>query len=160
MAFSLVRATTGTTTVAKHDDDALSLRALERLARARLSEIEERRDVCTLWKGGLSQREIAALLRTTQPRIMRIEKALGAPDREVPETVEEIILRTVVHGEDRAKMVETLKRFPFTYGEAAPAPYEGSTTGTWDDVEDAYFEGLLTKDEYEEIRAVAGPDAI
>ncbi|MEP7738000.1 hypothetical protein ABKW28_10140 [Nocardioides sp. 31GB23] len=144
----------------KTSDVAVRSRAIERLARLRLSEIEEMRDVCLLWRDGLSQRDIAERLNTTQPRIGRIEKILGTPDRTPPESVEELILRTVVQHGDRAALVAALKKFPFTYGEAAPAPFEGTTTGTWDDIEDAYFEGLLTKDEYEEIRAVAGPDAI
>jgi hypothetical protein len=135
------------------DDTALRHRALERQARDRLNRIEEIRDVALLAWRGLSQRAIAERLNTSQPRIGRIQKLLELRNGDVEETPEEIIVRATVEHTNRRALVETLKGLTYTFGEQAPYPMEGSTTGTWDDVVDAHFEGLLSDAEYEEVRA-------
>lgn len=132
-------------------------RARERAARARLNVIEEIRDVAALDAAGLPQRAIAAAIGTTQPRVGRILKNISifVPSVEIAGgTPAEIILRTIVQHGDRQQMMRLLVEYPYTFGEDAPYPAEGATSGTWDQVKDALFEGWITEDEFQEISAV------
>ncbi|MDH2413947.1 hypothetical protein [Nocardioides sp. CER19] len=140
------------------DDETLREHARERTARERLNRIEELRDVAFLRSKNLPQRAIAERLGTTQPRVLRMLRALDIKESsgEPRETPEEIILRTVVEHADRGMMVKRLKAFTYTVGEYAPYPAEGKTRGTWEQVVDAHREGYLTRGEFEEIRSAAG----
>ena len=139
------------------DLPAFRQRALIRNARMRLNRIEEMRDVVILLRRGRSQRQIAELLGSTQPRIGRIEKAIAARGGTVEVTPEEIILRATVEQADRHELVNRLSAIEYSFGETAPFPMEGATSGSWDDIEDAYFEGLLSEEEYEQVRPAVNP---
>ena len=139
--------------------DEMSRRAHGRMARERLSRIEEMRDVVRLNAQGLSQREIAKQLLTTQPRVMRILQAASLrgdlTDGQLPVMPEELILRTAVEHGDRRVMVQALKNFQHTESRYAPYPAQGKISGTMDQIEDCYRQGYLSADEFAEVRAVA-----
>lgn len=139
------------------EDDTLAstiaTRTVLRLATERLFQIDERREVGELLRRGWSQRKIANAMSTTQPRIHRIQKMLQRTGGEVSETPEEIILRALVDHTSRRELVARLKSLEYTFGERAPYPMEGTSPGSWDDIEHARFEGWLTPEEYGEIRA-------
>lgn len=140
------------------DVAAIEHAATVRRAWERLLRIEEMRDVRRLAEAGKAQREIADLLHTTQPRIHRMLKATeGRPvDTKTPE---EVILRATVGHADRRTLVETLKSLTYTFGEHAPYPAEGATSGTWDQVRHAYMTGLLSQEEYERVRDAVKPSS-
>ena len=126
--------------------------AVLRRAHERLLLIGEMRDAHRLKQSGKSQREIAAILRTTQPRVGRLlrgARALGdAP------TAEELILRATVDGTSRAQLVKKLCSLECTLAEATPYPHDDSRPGTWHQVRAAYLLGLLDDDEYTIISSV------
>lgn len=138
--------------------EAIAHKAQVRQAQERLLLIDEMRDAHRLKQEGKTQRQIAEILRTTQPRVHRMlrgARALG--DAETPE---EIILRATVDETSREVLVERLSTFDYTFTEFAPSPHEGSVPGTWTQVGAAHLLGLLSDEEYEDVRsAVRAPAA-
>ncbi|WP_210687465.1 hypothetical protein [Mycolicibacterium sp. GESEQ-9] len=129
-----------------------------RRARARLDRIEEMRAAEELRKLGKSQREIAELLIVTQPRVGRLLR--GAETLGDAPTPEELILRATVEGAPRDLLVRELRAYPYTFTEYAPAPHEGSVPGTWSQVNTAHKLGLLSVEEYENIRVAVRPPTL
>ena len=79
-------------------------------------------------------------------------------DRESPE---QVILRAAVDGSDRNALVVRLGEFTYTFRKHAPEPFEGATSGTWDDIKHASVTGLLSPAEARAVaRAVAARDGI
>lgn len=130
--------------------------AIKRKARDRLSRLEEIRDAGRLLAAGRSQREIAEALQTTQPRVHRMLKVIetSPPDAETPE---EIILRGTLDDVDRGELVKRLSKCKYTFAEHAPAPFEGSAPGTWNQIVAARVSGLLSKEEFERVVAAVKP---
>ena len=137
------------------EDGEFRARALDRIARERLARIAERRDVAELSAAGKSQREIAEVLSTTQPRVGRIVKVIELLGDPFEETPEEIVMRAHVDGEDRGVLVKRLSAISYTGSEYAPYPSEGKAAGTWDQVRQAYFSGFLSEDEFDPIKSAA-----
>jgi DNA-binding CsgD family transcriptional regulator len=126
-----------------------------RRAQERLLVIGEMRDADRLRQSGKSQREIAEILRTTQPRVgrlLRAAHALGATP-----TPEEVILRAVVEDTARDVLVNQLCALDYTATEFAPYPHDGSAPGTWAQVSAAHLRGLLSDEEYESVRSAVQP---
>ncbi len=135
----------------------ISGEALVRRAQQRLLVIGEMRDAIRLKQQGKSQREIAEILRTTQPRVGRLlrgAQALG----ETP-TPEEIILRATVEGTHRGVLVKQLCAFNYTFTNSVPQTDEAARSGTWSQVSAAHRLGLLGDDEYESVRSAVNPPA-
>lgn len=123
--------------------DDIAHEAVVRRAQERLLLLGEIRDADRLRRSGRSQREIAAILRTTQPRVGRLlrgARALGkAP------TPEEVILRATVDKTARGALVKRLCALSYT------------ATEMWKQVEEAHSDGLLRDEEYEKVRARVQP---
>ena len=123
--------------------DDIAHEAVVRRAQERLLLLGEMRDADRLRRSGRSQREIALILRTTQPRVGRLlrgARALGnAP------TPEEVILRATVDKTARGALVKRLCALSYTAAEM------------WKQVEEAHSDGLLRDEEYEKVRALVQP---
>lgn len=143
-----------TTTVERTVED-IAHNAQVRRAHERLLQIEEMHDALRLDRSGKSQREIADILGTTQPRVGRLLR--GARSLAVAPTPEEVILRATVEGTPRAELVEQLRSFEYTFTEFAPYPHEGSVPGTWTQVTTAHLLGLLSDEEYEDVSCAVQP---
>lgn len=135
--------------------ERIAHKAQIRQAQERLNLLEEMRDADRLQLAGKSQREIAEILNTTQPRVGRILR--GARALGQAETPEEIILRATVAASPRAELIDRLSGLHYTYTEFAPAPHEGSVPGTWTQVGAAHLLGLLNDEEYESVCAAVQP---
>ena len=147
------------TPVAEHVDvKAFAGEAKVRRAQERLLRIEDMKAAAALSDAGMSQREIATTLATTQPRIQGMLKAVEGRGRIV--WPEEIILRAAVSRSSRTKLIDALSQLEYTFGEHAPEPFDGAVRGTWDEVAAAYVSGLLSKEEYERVRAAVRPPAV
>lgn len=133
------------------DVSAIQKRAEMRRVKERLARIEEMREAWQLTAAGKTQRDIADILQTTQPRVHRMLKAMESRDPE-SESPEEIILRAIAEGTPRREMVRRLALFHYTFRQRAPEPFEGAVTGTWDEVRQAFMSGLLTEREFERVR--------
>lgn len=129
-----------------------------RRARERLDQIEEMRAADELNKLGKSQREIADLLITTQPRVGRLLR--GAETLGDAPTPEELILRATVEDTPRDLLVRGLCAYGYTFTEYAPAPHEGSVPGTWSQISAAHRLGLLSDVEYDDVRAAVRPPTL
>jgi hypothetical protein len=113
------------------------------------------RDANQLKQAGKTQREIADILHTTQPRVHRMLRGVRAlSDAETPE---EIILRATVDDTPRDVLVKQLSTFDYTFTKFAPYPHEGSVPGTWTQVGAAHLLGLLSDEEYESVSAAVKP---
>ncbi|MEX3646595.1 MULTISPECIES: hypothetical protein [Mycolicibacterium] len=137
--------------------ERITHRALIRRAHERLNQIEEMHDAVQLHNLGKSQRDIADLLLTTQPRVGRLvrgARALG----DTP-TPEELILRATVEATPRDDLIKELSAYEYTFTEYAAYPHDGSTPGTWTQVSAAHQLGLLSDPEYENVRSVVRPPA-
>lgn len=128
--------------------------ALVRRAQERLSRLEDIRAAHRLSEAGQSQRQIAEALHTTQPRVHRMLRVAYAYEVHSPE---EIILRATVNRVDRRKLVRELSQCDYSFRRHAPEPFEGAQPGTWDQVTAALFSGMLSKDEFEQVRAAVKP---
>lgn len=130
-------------------------RATVRHAQERLDRLCELRDAHELAAAGLGQREIAASLHTTQPRVHRMLRVKGVDLQQ--ETPEEVILRATIDRTDRSALIKALAKMNYTFKTYAPGHFDGSVAGTWDQVRAAMAAGLLTRDEYEQIRDAVDP---
>lgn len=135
--------------------EEIAHKAQVRQARERLNAIEEMRDARRLRLAGKSQREIAEVLNTTQPRVHRILR--GAAVLGDAETPEEIILRATLNGTPRDVLVKELSALRYTFTKYAPPRHEGSVPGTWTQVGAAHVLGWLSDEEYEDVCAAVGP---
>ncbi len=126
-----------------------------RQAQERLHRIDEMRDADQLRQSGKTQREIADILGTTQPRVGRLLR--GARALGVTPTPEELILRATVEHTPREVLVEQLRALDYTSTEFAPYPHEGSVPGTWTQVSAAHLLGLLSDEEYESVSSAVKP---
>lgn len=139
------------------DVEAVERAALRRRAQERLDRIDDMRAAYSLHLAKKTQREIADILHTTQPRVHRMLKAMELRGN-IEETPEEVILRATVEGTDRKALLERLSRMSYTFTEYAPEPFDGSKPGTWTQVKVACATGLLTREEFDEIAtAVKAP---
>ena len=137
--------------------EEIAHKAKIRQARERLDAIDEMRDAKRLSLAGKSQREIAEVLNTTQPRVHRILRGSWALGDE--QTPDEVILRATLNETPREQLVKDLSTMHYTFTKYAPSPHEGSIPGTWTQVGAAHLVGLLSDEEYEEICAFVGPPA-
>ncbi|KQP62950.1 hypothetical protein [Nocardioides sp. Leaf285] len=131
-------------------------RAELRRAQERLNRIEEMREARQLADANKSQREIAEILQTTQPRVHRMLKAMEGRD---PRAVspEETILLAAVNGGSRADLIEHLAQRDYTFRQHAPEPFDGAISGSWDEVRQAWMAGLLSEEEYKRVRERVRP---
>lgn len=141
------------------DVAAIEKAATLRRAQERLARIEDMRDAQRLAEAGMAQRDIADLLHTTQPRVHRMLRAMEGRESEAV-TPEEIILRATVGDGSRAELVKRLSAVTYTLRQYAPAPFGGAISGSWDDVKHAFVSGLLTKREFERVRAAVKPPSV
>ncbi len=135
--------------------DRIAHKAQIRQVRDRLNTIEEMRDAQQLKLAGKSQREIADILRTTQPRVHRMLR--GARTLGDEQTPEELILRATLNKTAREALVKELSGLHYTFTTYAPSPHEGSVPGTWTQVGAAHLLGLLTDEEYDTVCAAVQP---
>lgn len=141
------------------DMQQLHHEALQRRARQRLDDIEDMRAVLQAKASGKTQREIAEVVVTSQPRVHRLLRAAEHREDINEKLPEEIILEAFVHETARDELLDTLKSFPYTFATDAPYPHEGRIPGTWDQVVSAYIQDLLTKDEFDEVSKAIGRDS-
>ncbi|WP_035770232.1 hypothetical protein [Arthrobacter castelli] len=139
-----------------HELGTIHRGALQRQARQRVDRIDDLRAAKNASDRGLNQRDIAELLATSQAKVHRMLKTIERRSGNLEQDPEELILRVFAYDTDRRELVEILKAFPYTFGESAPYPHEGRTPGTWDQVVAAYAQDLLTKDEFNKVRAAIG----
>lgn len=135
--------------------DDIAHEAVVRRAHERLLLLREMRDADRLNQSGKSQREIASILRTSQPRVGRLLR--GAKHLGDDPTAEEIILRATVDGTPRRRLVKRLCSLRYTFHEGQLGPHANSAAGNWGQVTAAHLRGLLDHDEYEQIRSVIAP---
>lgn len=135
--------------------ERIAHRAQVRRAHERLNQIDEMREANELNKLGKSQREIAELLLTTQPRVGRLLR--GARVLGDAPTPEELILRATVEETPRDVLIEQLSAYEYTFTEYAPYPHEGAVPGTWAQVSVAHQLRLLSDEEYENVRSAVRP---
>ncbi len=129
--------------------------AVVRRAQERLLLLSEMRDADRLNQSGKTQREIASILRTSQPRVGRLlREAQHLGDGP---TAEEIILRATVDGTSRSRLVKRLRSLRYMFHEGPLGPHSHSAVRNWRQVTAAHLCGLLDDDEYEQIRSVAAP---
>ncbi|EFQ84358.1 nucleotidyltransferase domain protein [Aeromicrobium marinum DSM 15272] len=136
---------------------AVAAATAERLRRAheRLARLEELRSMRALSDGGVPPEQIAATVGTTVARVrakLRVVERRGTGP-----WPEELILRAAIDGSSRTDLVAALSRMSYTFGEHAPYPHEGSTSGTWDEITSGYVGGWLSKAEFHEILAAVRP---
>lgn len=127
--------------------EAAVVRAEERLVR-----IKKVRAAWKLHRAGASQREIADQLGISQPSVHRILK-LAELQQPTDISPEELILQATVDGSSRDDLVKRLSSMSYTFGSLAPWPFDGATTGTWDQVVASYATGLLSADEFKRVES-------
>jgi hypothetical protein len=129
---------------------------LRRQARQRLARFDELRAATDFLHRGLTQRDVADLLSISEAQARRLLTAAARHGPILQPEPEEIILRAFAYGTDRTELIQTLKTFPYTFGEDAPDSREGRLPGTWDQVIAARAQGLLSRDEFAQISAALG----
>ncbi|GAA2033716.1 hypothetical protein GCM10009720_12790 [Yaniella flava] len=138
------------------DMQELRYEALRRQARQRLDVFEDVRAAARAKARGLTQREIADLLVTSQASVHRLLKTAERRGDVRVRMPEESILDAFVNQAPRASLIDELKRFPYTFGEDAPSPHEGRLPGSWDQVVSAFMQDFLSEEEFTEVRAAIG----
>ncbi|MGV9709566.1 hypothetical protein ACWDTI_02725 [Gordonia sp. NPDC003424] len=137
--------------------EEIAQKAIVRRAQQRLLAIAEVRDAHRLEQSEKSQREIAVILQTTQPRVGRLLREA----RELGETTtpEEIILRATVEGTCRSLLVERLCALDYSFTESTMQHHGSPKQGPWAQVVAAHRLGLLGDAEYEVVRSAVRPPA-
>lgn len=130
--------------------------AVVRRAQERLLLLGEMRDAKRLNQSGKTQREIASILRTSQPRVGRLLRE--AQELGDDPTAEEIILRATVDGTPRSRLVKRLCSLRYTFHDAPLGRHSSvAPEGNWGQVTAAHLCGLLDDEEYERVRSVVHP---
>ena len=116
-----------------------------------LVEIEQIRAALNAERDGRTQREIGRLLGVSQTDVHRmLRRAKNAGTDWVRVAPRELILRYRAGLISRGTLLGRLN--DLDEGQVAPHSGDGYAPGTWDQVRDAFMDGLLTEDEYEELR--------
>lgn len=139
-------------TVRREDNDVAQVErdAIVRRAQERLTRIDDRRAAYRLHQDGRTQREIATILHTTQPRVHRM--LIAAEENDDTLTPEEVIVRATVDRTSRDELVNALANMPYSFTEYAPGVLDdGSKPGTWTQVSVANMNGMLSDEEYERV---------
>jgi hypothetical protein len=118
--------------------------------------LDELRAVQNASRRGLTQRETADILATSQTKVYRLLKAIERRETDLAPDPEEIILRAFAYDMPRQELIADLKAFRYTFGQDAPYPHEGRLPGTWDQVVTALAQGFLDEAEFNEVRAAIG----
>jgi predicted XRE-type DNA-binding protein len=135
--------------------DAISAR--ERLAvnaaRQRIDERELERAIHHAANhAGLSQRQISDIVGIrSQPTVQRILRRLTEDPSLLDETPAEIIDRRGAGLIDDHDMMERLLNWTYSFGgvvRVEGVATDAYTTGDWDDIEMAFYRGLLSDDEF------------
>jgi hypothetical protein len=124
-------------------------------ARRRLDEREIYRAMDRAVRIGLSQRQISDIIGTlSQATVQRIIRRLAANPSLLRETPAEVIDRRAAGLIDDQDMIERLTKWQYSFG-AVPridgVATDAYTTGDWDEVESAYYRGLLSDEEFAEL---------
>lgn len=129
--------------------------AVVRRAQERLLLLGEMRDAKRLNQSGKTQREIASILRTSQPRVGRLLRE--AQQLGDDPTAEEIILRAKVDGTPRGRLVKRLRSLRYTFQDGPLRRHTSGANRNWGQVVAAYRCGLIDDEEYEQIRSAVDP---
>lgn len=129
---------------------------LERAAaRGRLDDREIYRAIHRAVRDGLSQRQISDIVgNLSQATVQRIVQRLAANPELLSETPAEIIDRRAAGIIDDHAMMKHLTNWRYSFG-AIPRidgiATDAYMTGDWDEVESAYYRGLLSDEEFAQL---------
>ena len=118
-----------------------------------LARIDRDRNIQRLIEQGLSEEDIVQ--RTGQERrfITSVQQCLKEGIEVRPLTPEELGYRRAVGQISTQDMMEQLRSWPYTFGQAKG--YDGYQRGSWDEVERLRFHQFISKEEYRELRDIA-----
>lgn len=121
-------------------------------ARCRVGDRELRRAIVQAADGGMSQRQISAVVGTpSQATIHRILQHFSDDRFLLEETPEEIIDKRTAGLLSDAEMMTRLLGWDYTFGQVAyvaGVATDGYIGGSWDDIERAYYCDLLSDKEF------------
>lgn len=121
-------------------------------AKENLVEIERIRAVAAASQSGMSQREIADLLDTSQPDIHRVLRRVNSGSG-IPEvSPNEVVMRATVGEISRKAMLDALRNMDYSIGQSDPTGGDGYLAGTWDQVKRLVGKHFVTESEYERLR--------
>lgn len=123
-------------------------------ARKRLDERELEREIYQAANHeGLSQRQISDIVGIhSQATVQRILRRLTENPSLLDETPAEIIDRRTAGIIDDRDMMERLMNWKYSFGGVVridDVATDAYTTGDWDDIEMAFYRGLLNDDEFQ-----------
>lgn len=130
----------------------LGREARQRRARRALDRIADLRAVGAIASAGKTPVDIATLLHMSETRVRRAIDTLERRGGNVEVEPMELILLAFVEDSPRPELMCTLRNLTYTAGIDAPPPHEGRIKGTWDQVVEAYAQGLLSDAEFTELR--------
>ncbi|GAA1875668.1 hypothetical protein GCM10009715_22990 [Paeniglutamicibacter psychrophenolicus] len=102
---------------------------------------------------GLGQADIAMRLGVSQPEVHRMLRKINNFPSLLQETPRVVILQFHAEKISHGQMMQTLRQWPFTFGEEAETgnPESVLTRGSWDEITDAFHRDLIDIDDYEEL---------
>jgi hypothetical protein len=136
--------------------------AQERLAvKAARQRVDERELERAIYQAanyaGLSQRQISDIVGVhSQATVQRILRRLAEDPSLLDETPAEIIDRRAAGMIDDHDMMERLLNWKYSFGGVVridSVATDAYTTGDWDDIEMAFYRGLLSDDEFQALAA-------
>ena len=117
-----------------------------------LAALEKTRAALGAADDGMSQREIGELLDVPQTEVHRLLRRARTSGRDWGrEGARELILRYRAGLISRGTMVGSLSSAE--RGRSGDGFEDGYVPGAWDEIRDAYLDGLLADDEYDELRS-------
>lgn len=124
-------------------------------ARSRLAELEQMRHVYLASLDGMSQREIARVVRLSQPSVHRLIARARALDAQ-HESIEEIVLRRFVEDRPPDELVERLIRFEHWVPRVVD-PVDGVLDGdSQGELEGLLEDGFLSEEEIDQVLDARG----
>lgn len=121
-------------------------------ARCRVTDLELRRAIVRAADGGMSQRQISAIVGTqSQATIHRILQHFSGNRSLLEETPAEVIDKRTAGLLGDSEMMTRLANWDYTFGRVAcvdGVATDGYIGGSWDDIELAYYCNLLSDDEF------------
>ncbi|MDO5083359.1 MAG: hypothetical protein Q4D89_08155 [Arachnia propionica] len=134
------------------DDPNPEIEELRSTATEQLKRMDEYREVLRLVEAGLSDEEIMTRTGAEHRDVASVRQDVEQGESLWPETPYELGLRRFMGEITTQQMMERLRIWPYEFGVVHDDWYDSKS---WDDIVQLDHEGLITDDEYNELRAIA-----
>jgi len=120
-----------------------------------LALIDSDRRFERLLRQGLTPQQVAERTGEEERFVLTVKRMMDRGEPVRPETPEELGFRRFLGQISSQEMMDRLRSWPYTFSRIRG--YDGYERGSWDDIDSLRSDGLLSDQEYDELRAITDP---